>query len=123
MYIKISLSAVLLPGVLGASLLVSHYTGNLYSLNLATNGATGTLSIKQQLRAGGSMPSWLTLDSAAGKVYITDESTYGSPVLTTVPVSADGTLGTPSTAKANGGAVHSSLYGGSDGKGFIATAE
>ncbi|RKU44040.1 hypothetical protein DL546_005382 [Coniochaeta pulveracea] len=69
------------------------------------------------------MPSWLTLDRDGGKVYVTDESTYGSPVLTVVPVSADGTLGSPTTARANGGAVHSILYGGSDGKSFIATAE
>jgi hypothetical protein len=109
--------------VLGANLLVSHYNGNLYSLSLTTSGATGTLSIKQTLRAGGSMPSWLTLDSTSGTLYVTDESSYGSPVLTSVAVAADGTLRTASTARSNGGELHSTLYGGSDGKGFIAAAE
>lgn len=69
------------------------------------------------------MPSWLTLDSATGTLYVTDESTNGSPVLTTVTVAADGTLKTVSTARSNGGDVHSVLYGGTDGKGFIAAAE
>lgn len=113
----------MLPAALGANLLVSHYSGNLYSLSLTASGGTGTLAIKQTLRAGGSMPSWLTLDSATGTLYVTDESTYGSPVLTTVSVASDGTLKTLATARANGGEVHSALYGGSDGKGFIAAAE
>ncbi|OIW29380.1 3-carboxy-cis,cis-mucoante lactonizing enzyme [Coniochaeta ligniaria NRRL 30616] len=116
-------AACLIQAALGANLLVSHYNGNLYSLSLTTSGAAGSLSIKQTLRAGGSMPSWLTLDSAAGTLYVTDESTYGSPVLTTVSVAADGTLKTASTARSNGGELHSTLYGGADGKGFIAAAE
>jgi len=123
--IKASLSAAacLIQAVWGANLLVSHYNGNLYSLSLATSGSAATLSIKQTLRAGGSMPSWLTLDSATETLYVTDESTYGSPVLTTVSVAADGTLKTVSTARTNGGDLHSTLYGGTDGNGFIAAAE
>jgi hypothetical protein len=123
--VRVSLSAVayLVQVVLGSNLLVSHYNGNLYSLSLTTSGAAGSLSIKQTLRAGGSMPSWLTLDSATGTLYITDESSWGNPVLTTVSVSTDGTLKTATTARSNGGELHSTLYGGSDGKGFIAAAE
>ncbi|KAJ9132580.1 3-carboxy-cis,cis-mucoante lactonizing enzyme [Coniochaeta hoffmannii] len=120
---SLSAAAYLVQAALGANLLVSHYNGNLYSLALTTSGATGSLTIKQTLRAGGTMPSWLTLDSATGKLYVTDESTYGNPVLTTVSVAADGTLSTVSTARSNGGELHSTLYGGADGKGFIAAAE
>jgi hypothetical protein len=69
------------------------------------------------------MPSWLTLDSASGTLYVTDESTYGSPVLTSVSVANDGSLKSASTARSNGGELHSTLYGGADGKGFIAAAE
>ena len=116
-------AAYLVQAALGANLLVSHYNGNLYSLALTTSGATGSLAIKQTLRAGGTMPSWLTLDSATGTLYVTDESTYGSPVLTTVSVGANGNLATVSTARSNGGELHSTLYGGADGKGFIAAAE
>lgn len=120
---KLTAALCALPVVLGANLLVSHYNGNIYSLSLTTNGASGTLAIKQTLKAGGSMPSWLTLDSANGIVYVTDESTYGSPVLTSISVSADGALKVLAAPKSNGGELHSTLYGGSDGKGFIAAAE
>jgi hypothetical protein len=120
---SLSAAACLVQAALGANLLVSHYNGNLYSLALTTSGAAGSLSIKQTLRAGGSMPSWLTLDSASGTLYVTDESTYGSPVLTSVSVANDGSLKSASTARSNGGELHSTLYGGADGKGFIAAAE
>lgn len=112
-----------LPSALAANLLVSHYSGNVYSLSLTTSGETGTLAIKQTLRAGGVMPSWLTLDSEAGKLYVTDESSWGSPVITELSVTPDGTLAPVVTASTTGGDLHSCLYGGSDGKGFIATAE
>ncbi|KAL1856892.1 hypothetical protein VTK73DRAFT_8215 [Phialemonium thermophilum] len=114
----------LLPVALAANLLVSHYSGNLYSLSLGTEGGgNGTLSIQQTLRAGGVMPSWLTLDAASGSLYVTDESNFGGSSLTQLSVSADGTLQTGAVARASGGELHSCLYGGSDGKGFLAAAE
>ncbi|KAK3326202.1 Lactonase, 7-bladed beta-propeller-domain-containing protein [Apodospora peruviana] len=106
-----------------AGLLVSHYNGNLYSLSFIQDGNTGQLAVKQTLKAGGGMPSWLTLDSDTGSLWVTDESTYGSPVLTQLQVGSDGTMKVTGTSKSNGGEVHSSLYGGSNGKGFIAAAE
>lgn len=69
------------------------------------------------------MPSWLTLDSATGNLYVTDETSYGSPVLTSLSVAADGSLKVTGTARTPGGEIHSTLYGGSDGRGFIAAAE
>ncbi|KAK3936649.1 Lactonase, 7-bladed beta-propeller-domain-containing protein [Diplogelasinospora grovesii] len=120
-------SAILLalPTALGASakLLVSHYNGNLYSLSLTTSGTTGQLAVKQSLKAGGTMPSWLTLDSDTGNLWVTDESTGGSPVLTQLSVGSDGTMKITGTSRSNGGEVHSAIYGGADGKGFIAAAE
>ncbi|KAK3686116.1 Lactonase, 7-bladed beta-propeller-domain-containing protein [Podospora appendiculata] len=129
--IRSCISAILLgvhvPTALGATaaanLLVSHYNGNLYSLSFTQNSATGQLAVKQTVKAGGSMPSWLTLDSDSGNLWVTDESTYGSPVLTQLQVASDGTMKVTGTLKSNGGEVHSALYGGSDGKGFIAAAE
>jgi hypothetical protein len=114
-----------LPTALAASanLLVSHYNGNLYSLSLTTSGSTGTLAVKQTVKTCGTMPSWLTLDSASGSLWCTDESTYGSPILTQLSVSASGSMTVSGQAKSGGGDLHSTLYGGSDGKGFIATAE
>ncbi|CAI4212888.1 unnamed protein product [Parascedosporium putredinis] len=80
----------LLPSALAASsLLVSHFEGTLYSL--ALDDAASSLTISGQVSTGGGMPSWLTLDREAGKVYVTDEACC--------------------------------LYGGSDGKAFIAAAQ
>lgn len=119
-----SLLFSLLPAAgYAASLLVSHYNGNIYSLSLTTSGATGTLAITSTLKAGGNMPSWLTLDSATRNLYITDETSYGGAVLTTLAVQADGSLKALNTARTTGGEVHSTLYGGSNGTGFIAAAE
>lgn len=117
-------SLCLLPGnVLGSNLLVSHFSGSVYSLSLTTNNGTGTLAITSTLRAGGRTPSWLTLDSATGNLYVTDEAQYGSPVLTTLKVNNDNSLQLVNTAPTSGGGVHSSLYGGNDGRGFFAVAE
>lgn len=117
-------SLCLLPGTaLGANLLLSHFSGSIYSLSLTTNNGKGQLAITSTLRAGGLTPSWLTLDSAAGNLYVTDEAQYGSPVLTTLKVNNDNSVQLVSTAPTSGGGVYSSLYGGSDGRGFFAVAE
>lgn len=117
-------SLCLLPEtVLGANLLVSHFSGSIYSLSLTTSNGKGQLAITSTLRAGGLTPSWLTLDSATGNLYVTDEAQYGSPVLTTLKVNNDNSVQLVSTAPTSGGGVYSSLYGGSDGRGFFAVAE
>ena len=108
---------------LAETLLASHYNGNIYSLSLSTDGGAGKLSIQQSLRAGGRMPSWLTLDPQSNFVYVTDETTFGNPVLTQLVVNDDGKLEVAATGPANGGELHSCLYGGSDGNSFLAAAE
>ena len=115
----------LLPATaLGQSLLVSHYNGNLYSLTLTVNGGTGKLAVTSSIKACGQMPSWLTLDAEAKTLYCTDESgaNIGS-TLTALSVGADGSLKVTATARSPGGEVHSGLYGGSNGKGFLALAD
>lgn len=117
-------ASCLFPGtVLGANLLVSHFSGSIYSLSLTTNNGTGQLAITSTLRAGGRTPSWLTLDSATGNLYVTDEAEYGAPVLTTLKVNNDNSVQLVGTAPTSGGGVHSELYGGNDGRGFFAVAE
>ena len=121
--LRSAVAAVLyaVPAALGANLLVSHYNGNVYSLSYT---APSTLAIKHSLRAGGQMPSWLTFDSASRTLYVTDESgAMGGSTLTAVSVGTDGSLKVAATGRSTGGEVHCSLYGGSDGKGFIAAAE
>jgi 6-phosphogluconolactonase (cycloisomerase 2 family) len=106
-----------------ANLLVSHYTGNLYSLSLTNSGTNNQLAITSTLKAGGGMPSWLTLDSNSKTLYVTDESQYPSPVLTALQVQSDGSLRSINAPRSPGAELHSAFYGGSDGKGFLATAE
>jgi 6-phosphogluconolactonase (cycloisomerase 2 family) len=119
--LSLCLSIGLLPiTVLGASsLLVSHYSGNIYTLTLSDSGA---LSIAKTVRAGNSMPAWLTLDSNSKTLYCPDESTYGRPVIASFSVGADGTLTPKAQASTRGGELHSTLYGGQDGAEYLATA-
>ena len=104
-----------------SSLLVSHFEGTLYSLTL--DDAASDLSISGQVSTGGGMPSWLTLDSEAKKLYVTDEAWFGTTKLTTYSVAADGALTKEAETSTPGGELHSCLYGGDDGKSFIAAAQ
>ena len=121
----LALFSLLASPLQAAQLLVSHYSGNLYSLNLTATGNNGAqqLAITSTLRAGGGMPSWLTLDPSDRTLYATDETQYGNPVLTALAVQADGTLRSTSAPRSPGAELHSALYSGSGGKKFLATAE
>lgn len=120
----LALAAVLLPSsAQGASLIASHFSGNLYSLTLSESGE---LTVDSEVSSGNFWPSWLDLDSESGTLYVPDESDWSPPNgLVTFTVGADGSL-TPGDADSQtataGGEVHSTLYGGQDGKGFIAFA-
>ncbi|KAK1068749.1 hypothetical protein LTR74_005407 [Friedmanniomyces endolithicus] len=119
-----ALAAVLLARcVLGTNLFVSHYSGKVYTLTYqpSSNGKNGTLSIDNSVAGCGNMPSWLTLDHTSKSLYCFDESSNSGVVS-----SFDVTGATPKLtgqAKTSGGDVHEWLYGGSDGQGFLSTAE
>lgn len=118
----------LVQELLAEKLLVSHYSGQIYSLDLSVSGSTGTLKSTSSTGGCGKMPSWLTLDSATGNLYCFDESGAGQQgfsggVVTSYTVNTDGSLQQSGQAKTAGGDVHGSLYGGSNGRGFVATAE
>jgi 6-phosphogluconolactonase (cycloisomerase 2 family) len=118
----------LLPVALADKLLASHYTGQVYSLDLTVSGSTGTLQSTVSTSGCGKMPSWLTLDSDTGTLYCFDESGAGQQgvsggVVTSYVVNTNGALKQSGQAKTAGGDVHGWFYGGSDGKGFLATAE
>jgi len=103
-----------------SSLLVSHYDGNLYSLSLSDSGA---LTVTGQSATGGRMPSWITLDKEDRTAYVTDEYGSGRPVLAAFNIGADGKPTKKGEAQTPGGELHSCLFGGADGRGFIAMAE
>lgn len=110
-----------------ANLLVSHYSGFIYSLTLTPSNGTvpASLALTSTLQGGGQMPSWLTLDAASGSLFVSDESELATPnpLLSDLLVNPDNSVTAVSSATGSAGQVHSTLYGGVDGKGFIAVAQ
>ncbi|KAK1962094.1 putative isomerase YbhE [Colletotrichum sublineola] len=117
-FASVCLAAV--PGAIGATLIASHYSGQLYTLNLSS---TNQLTIAKTVSSGNRMPAWLDLDSTSKTVYIPDEVQWGQPLLKSFSVAADGSLTAKGQVQTAGGELHSTLYGGSNGKGFIAMAQ
>lgn len=114
-------AALLVPNVLGYRLFASHFSGRVYSLTFDRDSeGNGTLAINSSASGCGNMPSWLTLDRTAGSLYCFDES-YGRGVVPSFSV-AGGALTSTGQASTGGNDVHGWLYGGTDGKGFVATA-
>lgn len=111
----------------GASLLVSHFSGSIFSLSLTPGNGTSTasLSISSTCQGGGTTPTWLTFDAASGGLFVSDESELAtpSPLLSRLQVNVDNSVQVISSATGSPGQVHSTLYGGVDGKGFIAVAQ
>ncbi|KAL8376692.1 hypothetical protein RB595_007691 [Gaeumannomyces hyphopodioides] len=105
------------------NLVASHFSGNLYSLSYTSSGGTGRLAQTASQRAGGTWPAWLTYDSASRTLYTVDEANWVGPVFTEFKVAADGKLTKGAASPRSGGELHSTLYGGQDGKGFIAGAQ
>ncbi|KAH6618385.1 Lactonase, 7-bladed beta-propeller-domain-containing protein [Chaetomium sp. MPI-SDFR-AT-0129] len=115
--------AAVAPGALGASLIASHFSGTLYSLSLATADSTGTLTVTSQATGCGLTPAWIELYSDTNTLYCFDESWTGSGSSAEYSIGNDGSLSLTGNLKTGGNTVHGKLYGGEDGKGFVATVE
>ncbi|KAI1647452.1 3-carboxy-cis,cis-mucoante lactonizing enzyme [Daldinia loculata] len=111
----------LVPEVLGANLLASHYTGKIFSLSLTGSGSNATLVNKSSVSGCGTLPAWLHVDS--GVVYCVDEDWNGSGILASYSVESDGSLKQTGQTVTSGASVHGTPYGGKDGNSFIATVE
>jgi 6-phosphogluconolactonase (cycloisomerase 2 family) len=116
-------SIALAPGALGATLIASHFAGGLYTLSLTSSNCSGTLSITSQATGCGTTPGWIELYSDTRKLYCFDESWMGSGLNAEYSVANDGRLSLTGQIKTTGNSVHGLLYGGADGRGFVATAE
>ncbi|KAK0628778.1 Lactonase, 7-bladed beta-propeller-domain-containing protein [Bombardia bombarda] len=110
-------------GVFGATLLASHYNGQLYSLSLTTTGSTGKLAITSQSTGCGTTPGWLEYYSDTKQLYCFDESWTGSGYIAQFTVADNGKLSMTSQLRTSGNDVHGLLYGGPEGKSFVATAQ
>ncbi|KAK8009704.1 glucosamine-6-phosphate isomerase [Apiospora arundinis] len=118
------LASGLASHALAAKLIASHFSGPVYTLDFTpTNATSGTLKVDGQTNGCGRIPAWLTVDKATNSVYCFDESWYGSGVLAQFAADANAKLTLKSSAPTLGNSVHGSLYGGSDDKSFVITAE
>ncbi|KAK0710323.1 Lactonase, 7-bladed beta-propeller-domain-containing protein [Lasiosphaeria miniovina] len=113
----------LVPSVLGATLIASHFSGPVYTLSLTVTDSSGKLTQTSQATGCGNTPAWLELYSDTRKLYCFDENWNGAGVITEYSVASDGRLTSSGQVKTSGNTVHGSLYGGSDGRGFIASAQ
>lgn len=104
--------------VLGANLLASHYTGKIFSLAFNNNA----LSITGSATGAGSLPAWLDIQSngTTKTVYSVDENWFGSGVLASYSVGANGALTQTGQLANTGASVHGSPYANSK---FFATVE
>ncbi|KAJ3566770.1 hypothetical protein NPX13_g7012 [Xylaria arbuscula] len=118
--LKLIVSALLgLPAhVLGVNLLASHYTGKIYSLSYNN----GSLTVNPSATSIGTLPAWLGLDTTGGAktIYSVDESWYGSGVLASFTLGANGSLAKTGSLTSSGASVHGTPY--ADAK-FFATVE
>jgi 6-phosphogluconolactonase (cycloisomerase 2 family) len=114
----------LAPGAWSASLIASHFAGGIYTLSLTTSSnTTGTLSVTSQTSGCGTTPGWIELYADSRKLYCFDESWTGRGVIAEYGVATDGRLTLTGQVRTTGNSVHGLLYGGADGRGFVATAE
>ena len=111
---------------LAVRLLGTHFSGPIFTYDLKLTGETaGSLSISSNTTSGAVTPTWIVFDQDTRNFYVIDESWQGSGVLTQwsldrKPGSAPKLV---ASAKTTGNSVHATLFGGKDGKGFIATTE
>ncbi|KAF1961296.1 putative isomerase YbhE [Byssothecium circinans] len=119
MYRSVCALLSLAPSTFAVKLLASHYTGGIYTLDFTNN----TLTNKSKVEGCGRLPGWLEYYPSASVVYCFDESWYGSGYIASYNISTDGSLKLFQQAPTTGNDVHGLLYGGADGKGFVATAQ
>ncbi|KAF0319256.1 hypothetical protein GQ607_013505 [Colletotrichum asianum] len=102
-----------------ATLLASHYSGQIYTLELSS---ANQLSIVKSISSGNRMPAWLDLDSATKTLYVPDETHFGQPLLKSYSLGDNGTVTPKGQVQTAGGELHSTIYEGGAGGGFVAVA-
>jgi hypothetical protein len=103
-----------------ANLWATHYSGTINYLTFSGN----SLSLSSSTSTGNKLPSWITYDSAGKALYIPDEVFYGASGgnLVSFAIGTNGTLRATGKGSTPLGVVATALYGGVDGRGFIANA-
>lgn len=104
-----------------ANLYATHYSGTVNHLTFNN----GSLTLVSSEKTGQTLPSWITYDAAGKNLYIPDEnfvSEQEEGVLVSYSIDANGVLAKTGNTTTPRGGVATVLYGGKDGKGFIADA-
>jgi 6-phosphogluconolactonase (cycloisomerase 2 family) len=104
-----------------ANLYAAHYSGTINHLTFDNN----SLTLVSSEKTGQTLPSWITYDAKGKKLYIPDENFVdknSSAILVSYSVDAKGALTKIGNATTPRGGVATVLYGGKDGRGFIANA-
>lgn len=102
-----------------ANLWATHYSGTANWLTF--DGSS--LKLTTQSNTNNRMPSWITYDVANKALYLPDENYYSNTgTLVSFSVGSNGALTQTGKATTPKSAVATTLYGGSDGKGFIVNA-
>lgn len=122
MYITAATLTLISPAW-SASLLVSHYSGSVFTLKFNSCGSTPGLSVISNATGCGVAPSWLELHHEDKKLWCFDESPNGTGFIASYDVARDGRLVLSTQFQSNGYSAHGTLYGGPKRKSFIATAE
>jgi hypothetical protein len=103
-----------------ANLWATHYSGTLNYLSFNGN----SLALTSSGPTGNNLPSWITYDNAGKALYVADEVFYGANGgnLVSFSVGNNGTVNATGKGPTPMGVVATTLYGGPDGRSFIANA-
>lgn len=116
----ISLVALLSSSANAATLYASHYSGTINKLNLDGN----SLTLANSTSTGNILPSWITHDGPGKSLYVADEVFYGAPSgnLASFSIDSNGNMKATGKGPTAMGVVATTLYGGAEGRSFIANA-
>ncbi|KEY68289.1 hypothetical protein S7711_07041 [Stachybotrys chartarum IBT 7711] len=113
----------LAPSVWGASLYVSHFSGRVYTLDFTQSGTTSSLTVRSNTTGCGTLPAWLEIYPEDQQLYCFDESWYGRGTIGVYNVASNGQLTVSGQIASAGNDVHGTLYGGTNGRGFIVSSQ
>ncbi|KAJ4992991.1 hypothetical protein SVAN01_01343 [Stagonosporopsis vannaccii] len=107
--------------VAATNLYAAHYSGTINHLTFSNN----SLALVSSEKTGQTLPSWITYDSVGKNLYVPDENFVdpaSNALLVSYSVDAKGALTKAGNATTPRGGVSTTLFGGKDGRSFIANA-
>ncbi|KAI4603586.1 hypothetical protein KJ359_003402 [Pestalotiopsis sp. 9143b] len=117
--VDILVLGLLSPALAATNLLVSHFSGQIYSLSLSEIGENLELTVSTSTTGCGRLPAWLQYDSETRTAYCVDENWSGNGVVASFSVASNGSLTRTGNTTTAGMSVHSAVYGDVNGRSFI----